>query len=1262
MNDRLEPQAEAKIFPMVGVGASAGGLEALTELLAKLPADSGLALLIVQHLDPSRPSLLSEILAKRTQMPVLEAVDDMVVAVGHVYVIPPDVSMTVAQGHLKLSPRAHALGPPMPVDDLFESLAKDQGANAFGIVLSGAGTDGAIGMQMIKSCGGITFAQDEATARFASMPRAAIGLGCVDLTLAPAAMAEELLRMVRHPYLAAGPFRAAAEGLHDDDGLRRLFRLLRNTCNVDFSHYKRGTVERRLSRRFAVHDLDALPAYLKVLESDPAEAHALCRDLLIRYTEFFRDPDAFGALAEMVFPRLLQAPDPSVPLRIWVPGCATGEEVYSIAMCLTEYMTSRSLTNVVQIFGTDISDDALETARAGRYIENIARNVSAERLNRFFVREGDYYRVVKSLRDCCTFARQNVAYDPPFSRIDLVSCRNLLIYLDPVLQKRVMPAFHFALQREGVLMLGLSESVGAYSELFSVLETKRAKLFTKKPVASRSFVAMTLPAQLPTTKDVPAERAPDSVPAAGSADSLRREYDRIVQARYTPASVVCDDSFTVLEFRGDTSPFLLHPPGVPTNQLQRLARSGVFLAVSEALRQVRSGGALVRRSGLAVDVDGQTRAASVEVVPLPPGKAEGRRFFVFFLLAEPAAAEPGSAQQATFAQALKSALLTRLTGRSRPANHDQMQQENARLAEELRATREQTRVMLDEYEGALEELKALEEETQSSNEEFQSTNEELETAKEELQSVNEELSTTNDELRFRNRELKGVHDEMARSRDYADVIIETMAQPLLVLDAELRVVRANHAFYSRFAVSAAESLHTRLYSLGSGQWDIPALRELLEELLPRRTVLRDYEVTAEFPHIGRRTLQLNAARIVASDPALIVLTIEDVTERDATLERLTTADRQKDEFLAMLGHELRNPLAAISSASHVLNHEKASVDTKRKAQAAMDRQLRNLVRMVEDLLDVSRITRGLVVLRPERFDLVTMVRQAADTLYERCAARRHQLTLSLPMYGMFVTGDSARLEQVTTNLIGNAIKYTPPGGRINVSLHREGPEVVLTVTDNGIGMTAELINKIFTVFVQAERNLEKSNESGLGIGLAIVRRLVQLHGGSVKAESAGPDQGSRFIVRLPEARAEAEPAADAPGESPGSPLQAPAGPTRRVLVVDDDIDAGESATALLTLEGHEVRLVHDGPSALKEAVDFNPEAVLLDIALGGGMDGYEVCRRLRQLAGLDGLLIIAISGFGQPEDIVRSRNAGFDHHLTKPANPQAVAELLRKGR
>jgi two-component system, chemotaxis family, CheB/CheR fusion protein len=1242
-------------FPIVGIGASAGGLEAISELISTIPRSSGLSFLVVQHLDPSRHSLLPDILTKHTAMPVVEAIEGMAIEADHVYVIPPNARMRVAQRRISLQPRDDILGPPMPIDDLLESLASDQGTNAIGVILSGSGSDGALGLKAIQNEGGITFAQDEASARFASMPQAAIGTGCVDLVLPPRQIAEEIARIGRQPH--SGPDQPMpASQSQAEKSLRHVFRLLHKACNVDFTHYKRGTVERRLSRRMALRQISSIADYVVVLESDAAEVLALGRDLLIRVTEFFRDPETFEALVQIVFPKLLGDREPGMPIRLWIPGCATGEEVYSIAICLIEYLGERAADTPIQIFGTDVSVDALEIARAGRYIENIARNVSSQRLQRFFIRDGDYYRLDKRIRDLCTFARHNVATDPPFSRMDLVSCRNLLIYLNPVLQRNVMPLFHYALRADGVLMLGPSETVGAFSDLFGVIESKRTKLYSKKPrpghPGARSLSLMSLPesAAQPTssTQD---RREPPLV------ERLGREASRKALARYAPPYVLCDDELNIIEFHGDTGPYLVNPEGPPSSNLQRLARPEVFLAISEAVRQARQSGAPLRRTGLSVETAGSAGAAGIEVHQIQIAGADGRWFIVFFEGAPQRTAESG--QPAFGDGSIRSAVLRTLKrGLARTGEQDRGVQdaEIARLRAELDATRNQLRATIEEHESAREELKSSEEELLSSNEEFQSTNEELETAKEELQSVNEELSTTNDELRYRVRELKTVHDEVARARDYAEAIIETIAEPVLVLEADLRIARANRAFYQAFATTAEATIGTKLYLVGNGQWDIPALRTVLEEVLPEQTSVRDYEITHEFPRIGMRTMRLNAMRIAWPAQALVLLTIQDMTQQRDAVTRLEAADHQKDEFLAMLAHELRNPLAAIRNGLQLWQRGDADDASIKAAQAAAQRQLANEIGLVDDLLDVSRITRGIITLKVQRIDLVDAIRHAIETMEAEIGLRQHELILELPEESVTVEGDAMRLEQIVTNLLGNAIKYTPAGGRIQLSLERDRHDVVLSVTDNGIGMTAEFIPTIFRIFVQAERTTDRRG-GGLGLGLTLVRRLVELHRGSVRASSDGLDRGSRFVVRLP-----ALPSGAAPERSPNSGRSAK-GPTatHRILIVDDNVDAGESSAAVLRLDGHEVKVLCDGPSALQSAEDFRPDVVLLDIGLPG-MDGYEVAQQLRTMPVLADAVLIALSGYGGEQHAERCRQAGFDCHLVKPANLEQLDALIESCR
>ncbi|SAL50291.1 signal transduction histidine kinase with CheB and CheR activity [Caballeronia sordidicola] len=1243
--------AQSRSFPIVGIGASAGGLQAVSELIGEFSAECALACLVVIHLDPEHESSLSEILARHTPLHVVQAADAMAIETGCVYVIPPAVSMSVKNRRIRLRPRDMTMGPPMPIDDLLDSLAKDQGTNAIGVILSGSGSDGVLGLQSIHSEGGITLAQDEATAAFTSMPRLAVAQGCVDLVLPPVRIGQEICRMGMHPHLALFRLEQTPRVANpSEESLTPVFRLLNTACKIDFSHYKRGTIYRRLSRRMALHRVTQIDDYVALLRSDPAEALALGRDLLIRVTEFFRDPEAFDALTQRVFPRLFDDSSAAESIRIWVPGCASGEEVYSIAICMFEYLGEHGIDTKFQIFGTDISDDALHTARAGRYIENIARNVSPERLERFFVREGQYYKIEKYVRDVCTFARHNVAADPPFSRMDLISCRNLLIYLDPLLQRNVMPLFHYALKANGILMLGPSESVGSFSSLFGVIESKRTKLYNKRAGTGQSaahLLSLTLPSQIMALPGrVVANKATPT-----HAQRLIGQAEAKVLARYAPPFVICDGALNIVEFRGDTTPYLVNPNGPPSTSLQRLAKPDIFLPVSQAIREANMTGTVVRKPAIRLSSSEGSREANLEVHPIQSEELDERWFLIFF---EDATSRP-TLLPALVRGSIKDSVTRasqRLAGRLGSRSLAQKDAEIARLTAELAASRDQIRSMLEDHESAREELKSSEEELLSSNEEFQSTNEELETTRAELQSINEELSTSNEELRYRNDELRALHNVASSERDYADSLFETIFDPLLVLDADLRIVRANNAFYETFQTKPEATIDAKLFALGNGQWDSKALKALLEEILPEEQSVRNFFLTHEFPALGLRTMRLNATRVQFSARELVLLTINDVTDQNNTLNQLQAADRNKDEFLAMLAHELRNPLAAIRNGLNIWERGNADLAIEGKARAIAQRQLDHEIGLVDDLLDVSRITRGVIKLKRMRTNVVDLARHAIDAMQPEIERHQHTVAVSLPEEPLWIEGDPLRIEQIVTNLLGNAIKYTPAHGRIEITLAKEAQQAVLKISDNGIGMHAALLPTIFTIFVQADSSLDRK-ASGLGIGLALVSRLTELHGGSVQAFSEGLNKGSQFVVRFPTLPASVQSAIrDVAVQTVATEIT-----PKKILVVDDNVDAAESTAMFLRLDRHDVRLAADGLSALATAQEFQPDVVLLDIGLPD-IDGYEVAKRLRESPDHADTVLIALSGYGQDEHVQRSRLAGFDHHLVKPADLKILDTLI----
>ncbi len=704
-------------FPVVGVGASAGGLEAFSQLLAALPDDTGMAFVLVQHLDPIHESLLPELLAKHTAMPVITVENDLAIEPNRVYVIPPNTSMELQDGTLRLVARGPGLH--LPIDIFFKSLARVQGSRAIGIVLSGNASDGSMGVRAIKSECGLTFAQDEGTARFGAMPRNAASTGAIDYILPPAAIARELASIARHPYLIPrNDGDAHSEVLPGGDTeLRRIFSLLRVGTKVDFTRYKPTTIRRRIGRRMMVTHSNSMAEYIRELEDNPGELRELYRDLLISVTSFFRDPQSFEAVEKLVTTNLLARRDKEEAFRVWVPGCATGEEVYSLAMTLLGVLQENRLPVTLQIFGTDISELALEKARHGLYPSTIEEDVSPERLRRFFSKMDSGYQISKTVRECCIFARHDVTSDPPFSSLDLVSCRNVLIYLDQAAQRHVLPIFHYALKPSGLLMLGSAESTAAAADLFVAVDQPNR-------IYSRTASLPRLPLDMNRVGPQGDGMAFQSAPVPSSAMDLQRRLERVIQNRYSPDAVLIDSEFQIVQFRGHTSLYLDPSPGQATLNVLRMTRESLVVPLRRAVQTAADTNAPVRETGVNLELAGEPYRVGLEVTPVTSSEPGERYFLVVFvrekLLGSSDGEEPGAA--------------------SLPVD-----EQVTALQRELNETRSYLRNMTEQYEAHSEELRAANEEARSSNEELQSTNEELRTTKEELQSTNEELTTVNEE-------------------------------------------------------------------------------------------------------------------------------------------------------------------------------------------------------------------------------------------------------------------------------------------------------------------------------------------------------------------------------------------------------------------------------------------------------------------------------------------------------------------------------------
>ncbi len=872
---------------VVGVGASAGGLEALTELLSHLPGDTGLSFVLIQHLDPTHESHLTELLSKASKMPVSEVKGGTRTEANHIYVIPPKCNLGISNGVLETSPRPES-GRNMPVDVFLRALAADRGSNALGVILSGTASDGTLGLQAIKAAGGVTFAQDVKTAKYDGMPGSAIAAGVVDFILPPAGIARQLAAFARD---ARVPDDSRKAPDHSEEAeLARMLRLVRTATGVDFAHYKHNTLVRRIRRRMALRGIEKLEDYRRDLEQNRDEVKILCESFFVTVTAFFREPAVFEELKNRVFPALVANREPGDPIRIWVAGCSTGEEAYSVAICLAEFLEEAELSVPFEVFATDISETAITRARAGTYADAALANVSPGRLARFFIRTDRAYQIGKGIRDTCVFATHNVALDPPFSKLDLISCCNVLIYLGAVLQHKVLSTLHYALKPTGFLVLGPSESIGALSESFHQME-KTHKIYGRQPDAGAPALPLSEGRSAEGRADVR-----DRIAEGRSGLDVQKEADRLVLAEHGPPGAVIDDEMNIVQVRGRTAPYLELSPGEPTHNLLKMAREGLIVGLGKAIRTARETNAVAREDGFRIEGNGQLREVSIRVFPFKgPYTSKERYFLVLF-------EETGGKAGPTM---------------SLPHGDEG----SDRLRRELAATKEYLQSIVDDKATTLEELRALNEEAQAGNEELETAQEELESANEELKTLNEDLRTSNVQLNHVNRDVGNLLESISiplvmvgrdlrirrytramepmlnliasdvgrsitdllpqmelpdlrrllsdamegrdrkprdvrdshghwyslrilpsvgpdgkidgavlmlididaarRGLDFAEAIVETVREPLVILSQNLQVMKANRAFYETFRAVREQTEGHLIYDLGNGQWNIP---------------------------------------------------------------------------------------------------------------------------------------------------------------------------------------------------------------------------------------------------------------------------------------------------------------------------------------------------------------------------------------------------------------------------------------------------------
>ncbi len=1325
---------------VVGIGASAGGLEAIEHFFDRVPEDSGLTFVVVQHLSPDFKSLMNELLARHTKLPIYRVEDGMAIQPNAIYLIPRKKNMVLSHGKLVLTDQDQKPGPNLPIDIFFQSLAQDVGERAIAVVLSGTGSDGSRGLKDIHEAGGLVIVQDPETSAFDGMPKAALATGLTDLVLPPGAMPAKIVQYSHNP--VRSEIRKVRIDIESGNELSAVFARLRRQFGVDFALYKPTTLARRLERRMNLKDVETLTDYLTMLDADSEELDHLYRDLLVEVTQFFRDKEAFEILKKEVIPKLFEQASPDDGLRIWAPGCATGEEAYSLAILFHEYAQAHKRNIDVKIFATDVHRTSLELASVGAYREASVMDMPRQYLERYFIHKRNQFVIHQDVRKMVIFAPHNLTKDPPFTKLDLVVCRNVLIYFNPATQRKVLTLFHFALRTGGVLFLGPSESLGELEEEFDVIDRHWKVLRKRRDIRLHPGTGL---AAMPLSETAMMLRHPVVGPSSGD-PQLPEIYEGLL-TRYVPPSLLLNERHELVHSFGNARRFLQVPEGKATNDVLKMMDSTLSIAVSSALHQASKSQKLVVYSGVRIAVDGQDRLMTVTAVPLPNKRTQSTFYQVCLELEEaPAAPEPIHAFDAQGESA------ERISG----------------LERDLMYTKEHLQSTIEELE--------------TSNEELQSTNEELVASNEELQSTNEELHSVNEELYTVNAEHQRKIEELIQLTSDMDNLLASTDIGAIFLDVDMNIRKFTPAVGQLFnllphdvgrpfkhisnnlqmdnmsIVSLIEQMHAEgkavekevetprnrsflirvlPYHAQSGQIagtvltfiDITAVKTAKRELsaserrlkavlenssslifvkdLDNRYLLTNNSFAAilnrEAPTIvgktdydlfpepfarsrqdldcqvgdSRQAVQAEEVFQLADGPHTF-LTVRfplrneqsriyaiagistDITDRKRAEDDAHEALMRRDQFLAMLSHELRNPLSAISNAAQVLENSASAPALVTDARAVIQRQVGQMSRLLDDLLDVTRIAQNRIRLKKAAVDLRSIAFEAVGVVNTTYHSSGVTLNVELGNDPVLVLGDATRLQQMIVNLLMNAAKYTPAGGNARLSLRTVNDQAILSVKDDGVGIRPDMLEKIFELFVQAHETIHRA-DGGVGVGLTLVRTIAEMHQGSVKAHSEGSGKGSKFVVRLPLTRRHADlenEVSEASSERIHSQTPSHADSSARsVVIIEDNADSRRMLAAMLKLDGYSVESAADGREGLELIVKVRPRFAIIDIGLPE-IDGYQVARKVREALPKDVTFLIALTGYGRPEDQRAVQEAGFDEHLVKPLKPKELARVL----